>query len=298
MNVRSIEAAARAYEARGRAELNARLAFFRELWRVQGAIEHDAPAWAAPSVREVSALVAAGAPVLGEFPAAVDAAVLGEACARVAACFAAHGSFGADETAWLAGADWADIAALVPAEVAGANPSAYVAALQDALVRDGVSAERARMAALVAASALKPLVEPAATAVSGLFKSGLASETGPDGHPCSCPVCGCAPAAAYVGRTPHSHGNGRLLWCGACGAQWEFERVRCPHCGTRNQEHLHYVGIVGDEAHRLYVCDECGGYLRTRFVEQGELAPFSFEVEDAVMADLDALAARGSSGLI
>ena len=40
----------------------------------------------------------------------------------------------------------------------------------------------------------------------------------------------------------------------------------------------------------LYTCDDCGGYMRTLFSEKGALAPVSYEVEDVVMARLDAIA--------
>lgn len=76
---------------------------------------------------------------------------------------------------------------------------------------------------------------------------------------------------------------------------WEFERVRCVRCGTRNQGHLHYHSIEGDDAHRIQSCDECGGYIRSVFEEDElQLAPFSFEVEDVVMTRLDVIAADPS----
>ncbi|WP_371298187.1 formate dehydrogenase accessory protein FdhE [Paraeggerthella sp.] len=79
--------------------------------------------------------------------------------------------------------------------------------------------------------------------------------------------------------------------CGAAsgGTAWDFERVRCARCGTQNQAHLHYFNVEGDDAHRIATCDECGGYVRTVYQED-VLAPFSFEVEDVVMARLDLIA--------
>ena len=70
----------------------------------------------------------------------------------------------------------------------------------------------------------------------------------------------------------------------------EFDRIRCPRCGTRNQGNLHYFNIEGDEGHRIGTCDECGSYIRTRFAGEGDNAPYSPEVEDVVMARLDAVA--------
>ena len=61
-------------------------------------------------------------------------------------------------------------------------------------------------------------------------------------------------------------------------------------CSTRNQGNLHYFNIEGDEGHRIGTCDECGSYIRTRFAGEGDNAPYSPEVEDVVMARLDAVA--------
>ena len=65
--------------------------------------------------------------------------------------------------------------------------------------------------------------------------------------------------------------------------------MRCARCGTRNQGHLHYFNVEGDDSHRIATCDECGGYMRTVFQDDA-LVPFSFDVEDVVMARLDSIA--------
>ncbi len=104
-------------------------------------------------------------------------------------------------------------------------------------------------------------------------------------------MCGGAPVAGRVGGESSTQGRGKTLWCAQCGTSWEVERVRCARCGTQNQAHLHYYNVEGDDAHRIATCDECGGYLRTVYADDA-LAPFSFEVEDVVMARLDAIAAE------
>ena len=102
-------------------------------------------------------------------------------------------------------------------------------------------------------------------------------------------ACGGEAAVAQVSGAPAGQGRAKRLWCAQCGCAWEFERVRCVRCGTQNQSRLHYFNLEGDEAHRLATCDECGGYTRTVY-EEDALAPFSFEVEDVVMAKLDLVA--------
>ena len=55
------------------------------------------------------------------------------------------------------------------------------------------------------------------------------------------------------------------------------------------------VALAGDDDHRIATCDECGGYVRTVYQEDGPMAqlyPFSYEVEDVVMAKLDLITYR------
>lgn len=108
-------------------------------------------------------------------------------------------------------------------------------------------------------------------------------------NPLTCPVCGGQPAMARVGGEGPTDGRGRVLYCQQCGTEWAFERLRCARCGTKNPQYLHYFNVEGDDAHRIHMCNECGGYIRTTFVED-ILSPFSFEVEEVVTARLEAIA--------
>ena len=139
--------------------------------------------------------------------------------------------------------------------------------------------------AMAAALALRAFLEGPATAVERALREAGADEP----HSVRCPVCGGEAAVAQVSGAPAGQGRAKRLWCAQCGCAWEFERVRCVRCGTQNQSRLHYFNLEGDEAHRLATCDECGGYTRTVY-EEDALAPFSFEVEDVVMAKLDLVA--------
>ena len=84
-------------------------------------------------------------------------------------------------------------------------------------------------------------------------------------------------------------GRDREQYCGMCGTVWPFERMRCGVCGTENAARLHYFHVEGDSSHRLQNCDECGQYQRMVFEEDLSI-PLSMEVEDVVMAKLDAIA--------
>ena len=106
----------------------------------------------------------------------------------------------------------------------------------------------------------------------------------------TCPVCGSHPIMAVVAPTPQS-GNAKKLFCGACGASWKFERIRCAACGDEAVSDLRYVHDEADEAHRLHVCADCGAATPTVFLK-GEEIGVSPDVEYLVTEALaDAFAA-------
>ena len=297
MDVKKIHAASAAYAARGERAQAERLAFFGAVWGAQESIEResaDAIGYTCPSSTEVADWAASGVSVLSQAPVPVTAAILGSAAENIAQRFIEKGGFSQEVVDMLENADWKRIAALAPVEIAGANPEAYLDAVMAQLDAHSQQLD-ARMVGFVLSAALKPLLASAASAVCGLARAGLVALHTPEGgKPLTCPVCGGEPTIAYVGPNPFSSGNGRMLWCGQCGAEWEFERVRCARCGTHNPAHLHYISVQGDDAHRVHMCDECGGHLRTRFVDTNDLTPFSYEVEDVVMADLELAAAQAA----
>lgn len=108
--------------------------------------------------------------------------------------------------------------------------------------------------------------------------------------PLACPVCGYRETLSWVGEFTAHHGNERVKYCPLCATQWAFERIRCGRCGTKNQGHFHYTNEEHDNSHRILICDECHSYERVVFQEHLQSPAFSIEVEDMVMAPLDALA--------
>lgn len=169
---------------------------------------------------------------------------------------------------------------------AAKNPEAFSQEFASALANANVSDAAGHIAILVMMLALRVEFEPIAHKLMEQFPKG------DDCHhnPLRCPVCGSAPALAKVGgESSPTDGRGKSLYCQQCGCVWDFERIRCARCGTRNQGHLHYFNIEGDDGHRIATCDECGNYIRTVFLEES-LMPFSYEVEEVVTARLDAVA--------
>ena len=72
-----------------------------------------------------------------------------------------------------------------------------------------------------------------------------------------CPVCGSLPDFGFLEQDM----GARWLLCSLCDGRWLFQRMRCPYCDNDEQSSLSY--LTDDEgAYRLYLCDECHGYLK------------------------------------
>lgn len=294
MNLKLIDAAIAGYQGKIDAGDAARLGFFRTLWGVLDECarlgDDDAafslPAYVAPDVDVVRAACADGRPVFEDAPVEVNAELLSRTLGDLARAAVASGTLREGAAAAFERTKWDRVVRASDIALAGSHPSAWLADMADVLVDDGIDADDARLGALLASMALKvQLEEPARKAMAARSSAGAG-----ESHPLTCPVCGSAPMMAHVGAAAAAgHGRGRVLVCPQCATAWEFERVRCARCGTRNQAHLHFFNVEGDDAHRIATCDECGGYIRTLYSEDA-LAFCSYEVEDVVMAKLDAIA--------
>ena len=289
MNLKLIDAALAGYEDMLDEADRARLAFFRDIWSVQAEIaaEHVGVAHIVPKAQDLRAWSEEGVAVLHRAPVSIGAPVLVDAIVRIVAVMVDKGAFVSEVRDSLGSIPWKSLVEGSPLEVAGSNPSAYVEAFARKLSNEGADVAVVPVAASAVSLALRALIEDAAQALQGARESAVAGIA----NPVECPVCGASATVARVGASKGSEGRGKTLWCGQCSTVWDFERVRCARCGTRNQGHLHYFNIEGDDAHRIATCDECGGYVRTVYQDDA-LAPFSFEVEDVVMARLDLIAAR------
>ena len=100
-----------------------------------------------------------------------------------------------------------------------------------------------------------------------------------------CPVCGGLPAmAALVGE----EGKRKAL-CSFCGHFWQLPRLKCPFCSTDKQEDLRYFHGEGDDLYRVYVCEQCRGYLKVMDTREGGDAR-TLAVDDVASGHLDLLA--------
>ncbi|MCL2402656.1 MAG: formate dehydrogenase accessory protein FdhE [Coriobacteriia bacterium] len=75
-----------------------------------------------------------------------------------------------------------------------------------------------------------------------------------------CPLCGYgAEMGILLDSGKETEGSARKLWCAYCEHVWNYERIRCTRCGTRNQDALSYHFDEDDSARRIYYCSECQG---------------------------------------
>lgn len=226
-----------------------------------GKVEHVVPD--AGALKECSN---AEQPVLRAYPAGIPADALADAAERLAGAMTVFEQFDQATLDALAGVRWDRLVAASDMKLAGNDPSAYVEGFAGLLQDDGLGEDAACMGAAVVSLALRALLEPIAQEVQAARVAGDADQP----YSVHCPVCGCEASVAHVGQAgTKTKGRGRALWCAQCGCVWDIERVRCARCGTQNQGYLHFFNVEGDDDHRIATCDECGGYVRTVYQEDG-----------------------------
>ena len=72
-----------------------------------------------------------------------------------------------------------------------------------------------------------------------------------------CPACGGLPDFAFLEGTS----GRRFLVCSRCETSWPFQRIGCHSCGNLDPKTLSY-SQTDDRAFRVYLCDQCGRYLK------------------------------------
>lgn len=289
-NLKRADAAIAAYDEKLDEDEKRQLHFFRAIWGTQAQIATLlSTQYQVPGIDQLKRLAEKETAVLNAYPAKFDERVLVEASQRVAKTICETGGYADEVIEQVLSVDWTRACGPV-ADIAGRYPTAYTEYVYNSFKQEGMNPRAAQTAVSAASLGLRALLDPISTAVM------KARETAglEDKHPVHCPVCGCGATLAAVGASTETSGGARTLWCGQCGATWNYDRVRCARCGTRNQGHLHYYHIEGDDAHRIQTCDECGDYTRTVFQED-VFAPVCPDVEDVVMIKLDLLAAQQAS---
>ncbi len=100
-----------------------------------------------------------------------------------------------------------------------------------------------------------------------------------------CPICGREPKISEL----RGEGGQRYLFCGQCGFEWQFKRIRCPFCGNEDQQTLAYFTIEDEEKYRVDVCNACNKYIKAVDFRNTEHKP-NLDVEDIATLHLDILA--------
>lgn len=125
---------------------------------------------------------------------------------------------------------------------------------------------------------LRPSLEILAEKYGSLIDASLWSEG-------FCPICGREPKISEL----RSEEGEKHLFCGQCGIQWRFSRLKCPFCANEDQQTLAYFTVEDEEKYRVDVCNECNRYIKTiDFRNTKEDA--NLDIEDIATLHLDILA--------
>jgi len=125
-------------------------------------------------------------------------------------------------------------------------------------------------------------LRPALEVLSEKYGDTIAKSNWTEGY---CPICGREPKISEL----RGEGGSRFLFCGQCGFEWQFKRVRCPFCGNEDQQTLAYFTIEEEEKYRVDVCNVCNKYIKAVDFRKAEKEP-NLDVEDIATLHLDILA--------
>ena len=227
------------------------LEFYQRLFRIQSGVEQriDIPQ---PTLTEKAALerLERGMPLISFDELALDWSLLRDTFAEVAAIFAEYPELFGEPPERLRKPSAGQLLTkkAVKAWFEGT-------ALPPAILADDVNEDL--LVAIIHAT-LKPfLVSHAKTLIDFVDQKHWRREY--------CPICGGSPDFAFLDKELGS----RWLLCSRCDTEWTFQRLRCPYCGTQDQNVLAY--FTDDKGlYRLYVCEKCKRYLKAIDLRQTE----------------------------
>jgi FdhE protein len=102
-----------------------------------------------------------------------------------------------------------------------------------------------------------------------------------------CPICGSWPLLGEFRGLEQLH----FLRCALCAGEWEFPRLGCPFCGTRDHQLLGYLHVEGEESKsRAATCEHCRGYVKMLSTLTA-LSPAQLLAADLATMHLDLVAA-------
>ncbi len=91
------------------------------------------------------------------------------------------------------------------------------------------------------------------------YAEALAWETIPQ-EGARCPFCQAPPLLAVM--RPEGEGARRFLYCGTCGSEWPYRRLKCVHCGEEDKEKL--PNFKSEKLKHVYLsgCESCHHTLK------------------------------------
>ena len=292
MNLSIVSAAVEAYKDGASDADKARLDFFEGLFALQQQRADDEAAnltYVPLGKDAADDAYFAFEPLLAKAPAAIDGTRFFGTCKRISEYLADNAALDDDVAEALRTLDWYKLVAAFDLDLAGRAPAGFVEHCLKEFDSFGIGPDvPASLVMMVVSFALRAHLQPVAERLYGEVSRDV-KESHQHERPLNCPVCGCPAVASHVAVASGIDGRDRQQYCSMCGTSWPFERMRCGVCGTENASRLHYFHVEGDSTHRLQNCDECGQYQRMVFQEDLSI-PLSMEVEDVVMAKLDAIA--------
>jgi FdhE protein len=79
----------------------------------------------------------------------------------------------------------------------------------------------------------------------------------------ACPFCGGAPIVSARRSMPDAESGFRVLFCGLCVNEWNFNRVCCASCFEENPEKLPVFTSDLHPSVRIEACETCRRYLKS-----------------------------------
>lgn len=220
------------------------LEFNQRLFRIQAAVEQRiAPVTPGLDKKSADDRIECGLPLISPEELNIDWPLLSESFTEVTAVFA----------------EYADLFSLTPGRLRKlkrlSSPSrelvkAWLKAASLPVIPVTQDTDVSRLEMAIIQVALKPFLVSHGQALLSLVNQ----ERWRRGY---CPVCGGRPDFAFLDRER----GARWLICSRCDAEWLFQRLRCPYCGSQDQDALAY--FTDDEGnYRLYICERCRTYLK------------------------------------
>lgn len=272
-----------------RPDLANQLAFFERLWETQDRFIERAAAYTPATEEQSQGALRSHRTMFSLAEPEIPLDAYRDAVRAIAALMTEAG-LSEEQTAALAEVELGDA---ITAEALAGALDGFDLFVQT--VAEAVSDERIgdTLLSFILSEALTPMLrEPAKAAVQAAGKfDWLQWDSG------LCPACGTPASSGVIRDEGDLQGGRRWLECPMCRTSWEYSRIRCTRCGSRDQTTLAYLFDEQDPGHRIHTCTVCHGYTPT--VVEHDLKRISVaEVEEIVMVPLESVAAdRGFTPL-